>query len=262
MKGGHHLLYISLNTRNGIGITMSNIGWAKKAAELRDLAEKLAPENDYLPGTAARVARTLSFASKHQILETELMVGEIGPGLLILSENVAAKNTIAFGLFGASGNRILEDQGIALAEFDLNAGPIPDQYRGKVDTLYFCEVIEHLNRWPIDVLADIKELLSPEGLLILTTPNVCRLTTRLRLLTGKTPLADYFEKVGDGHNHVREFGLEEVEYYCRKAGLSVAGSELWSVYPRGPAGKFATLVAKLFPRTSNFLAIAARRRSP
>lgn len=241
---------------------VSNKLLAEKEAELRLLAGSLAPGNPYLPATARRIARTLAFAEEHRVATTSQIVAEIGPGLLIMSEIAAGRSAVALGLFGASGNKILEQQNIPLAEFDLNGGAIPETYKGRIDVLYFCEVLEHLNRWPIDVLTDVKELLSPDGVLILTTPNVCRLTTRVRLISGKTPFPDYFERVGDGHNHIREYGLEEVEYYCQKAGLTVSSAEYWSLYPNSLSGRVAAAVATLFPKTSNFLAVAAKRQKP
>lgn len=238
---------------------MSKNNLARKKAELLALSKTLSPGNKYLPGTVGRIARTLSFADHHNPEGDTALIGEIGPGLLIMSENAAGKNAVALGLFGASGNQPLTDQGIPQAEFNLNTGDIPEEYHERIDVLYFCEVFEHLNRWPIDVLSDVKKLLSPNGVLILTTPNVCRLTTRLRILTGRTPFADYFEHVGDGHNHVREYGLEEVKYYCDKAGLKVVGSEYWSIYPNTAPGLLASGMAKVFSKTSNFIAIAATR---
>ena len=223
------------------------------------MAERVAPGNDYLPSSVGRVARTLSFAGRFCPGQDESLIGEIGPGLLIMSERAKGRNTVAFGLSGASGDSTLKSQAIPFVQLDLNKGDLPDSQMGKVDLLYFCEVIEHLNRWPIDVLSDLGKLLSPEGTLIITTPNVCRLSTRVRVLSGQIPSLDYFEHVGDGYNHIREYGLEELTYYCEKAGLRVIGSEYWAIYPKNLSGLAAMTTAKLFPRTSNFIAIAAMR---
>ncbi len=89
------------------------------------------------------------------------------------------------------------------------------------DIVFFCEVIEHLCRFPVEVLTDIKRIIKPGGYLLVTTVNFLRLSNRWRTLTGHSPLIDPFKRSPDGRYHIREFTFSEMTEYIQAAGFEV-----------------------------------------
>ena len=105
---------------------------------------------------------------------------------------------------------------------DLNviATPCVSQVEERFDLIVFAEVIEHLYVAPETVLAGLRELLKPDGLILCTTPNAASLPKRLKLLFGLNP----FERLrGDLNNpgHIREYTRTELFELGRLAGLEV-----------------------------------------
>lgn len=77
------------------------------------------------------------------------------------------------------------------------------------EVVLFCEIIEHLQSDPLHVLKEIKRVLKPGGLIVLTTPNVARLDNRLRLLAGKN-INDRYSGHGPYGRHNREYTRAEI----------------------------------------------------
>ena len=84
----------------------------------------------------------------------------------------------------------LED-GVDLPSFqlvDLNSELLSDKLAGEQFDVIFCgEVIEHVYS-PDDLVEDLKRILRPDGLLLLSTPNLGYWLNRLLLLVGISPL--------------------------------------------------------------------------
>jgi SAM-dependent methyltransferase len=71
---------------------------------------------------------------------------------------------------------------------NLNEESIRDAFGGEEFDVIFCgEVIEHLFS-PDALLSDLREILRPDGILILSTPNLAYWVNRLLLLVGISPL--------------------------------------------------------------------------
>ena len=86
--------------------------------------------------------------------------------------------------------------------FNAEAEPFPFG-AATYDVVFFCEILEHLQHDPLAVLAEIKRVLTPNGVLILTTPNVARLENRVRLLAGVN-IYDPYSGYGPYGRHNRE----------------------------------------------------------
>ena len=93
--------------------------------------------------------------------------------------------------------------------------------------LVFGEVLEHLNRSPVRVLTELASLLAAGGRLILTTPNIARLSHIEQLVSGENFLERFDETVPadrpatDFVEHVREYSVREVVDAIEGAGLGV-----------------------------------------
>jgi len=136
---------------------------------------------------------------------------------------------------------------------------------GTFDLIVFSEVIEHLHVAPAFVLAFLRALLSPDGVLVCTTPNAIEITKRIRLLAGRNPYEQIrFYPANPGH--IREYTQEELVNIAASVGLDcrshsfndwivakksrflkAAVRRLLSVYP--PFRQFQMLV---FVRSENF----------
>ena len=84
----------------------------------------------------------------------------------------------------------------------------------------FAEVLEHLYVSPRRVLAFLRNLLVPGGLLVLQTPNAADLAKRIKLLLGRNPYELLNEDRGNP-GHVREYTARELRAYLADAGLGL-----------------------------------------
>lgn len=91
------------------------------------------------------------------------------------------------------------------------------------DLVFSVEVIEHLTN-PYDFIEECKRVLKPGGTLILSTPNINNLQSKLRyLLTGMHALYEAPsvkpENAGRLCGHIMPLGLVYIAYAFRRAGL-------------------------------------------
>lgn len=104
---------------------------------------------------------------------------------------------------------------------------------GTFDAVLFFEIIEHL----VDCangIAEIMRVLKPGGLLLLSTPNLVSLISRLRMLAGMLPVA-----IAGDSTHVRFYRKKELAavfagYPARLTFLSTS----FSLHPFRPKSRF------------------------
>jgi hypothetical protein len=107
--------------------------------------------------------------------------------------------------------------------FDLNDAQHRERWRldlGPYDVIVLAEVIEHLYTAPELVLAYLRELLVPGGLLFVQTPNAAALWKRRMLLRGKNPYERIRLDPGDP-GHFREYTAAELREILAAAGFAV-----------------------------------------
>lgn len=116
---------------------------------------------------------------------------------------------------------LLTIRGVAVDVVDLNAGrlPYPDDH---FDLVTCTEVIEHLENYHA-VLRDACRILRPGGVLIVTTPNVLNIRSRIRYL-----LFGFFNMFGplrldDDRHHSTHGHINPVGYFYLAHALSNAG---------------------------------------
>jgi 2-polyprenyl-3-methyl-5-hydroxy-6-metoxy-1,4-benzoquinol methylase len=101
--------------------------------------------------------------------------------------------------------------------YDLD-GDWPDEvYEKKYDVLFFGDVIEHL-KFPEETLKKSKALLKPGGRILISTPNIAHISTRLELLAG-----DFnYESTGILDNtHLRLFTLDTLKKLAAETGYEI-----------------------------------------
>ncbi len=98
--------------------------------------------------------------------------------------------------------------------------PFPDN---SFDFILFNEIFEHLRLNPIDTLLEINRVLTPQGKLILTTPNLYNIRNVTRFILGKGIGDPYFEfkKLHTiGHmGHVREYSVSQMKIFLLNTGF-------------------------------------------
>lgn len=91
---------------------------------------------------------------------------------------------------------------------------------GEFDIVIFAEIIEHLLNDPCKVLREIKRVLKPGGVIIVTTPNVARLENVARLISGEN-IYDPYSGYGPYGRHNREYNRHELVTLLQFEGFDV-----------------------------------------
>ena len=91
------------------------------------------------------------------------------------------------------------------------------------DLICCCDVIEHILPWHVPLLlAEIQRCLKPEGIFILSTPNLCRTSNIIRFLAGRMinpPMIP--EKFGTTFDHIREYTPGEIKFILKNSGFKI-----------------------------------------
>lgn len=100
---------------------------------------------------------------------------------------------------------------------ELEEFPYPDNF---FDLVLFCEILEHLVQDPVKVLREIKRVLRPGGMLVLTTPNACRLENVARMVAGVNT-SDPYSAYGPYGRHNREYTRHEIYLLLKYLGFTI-----------------------------------------
>ncbi len=109
----------------------------------------------------------------------------------------------------------LKEKGVFLVCNDALTGlPFAEE---TFDTVCLCDIVEHLAPQDIpDLLKETARVLKRKGKLILTTPNLCRLENRIRMLLGISPNPTVPVKAyGKTYDHIREYSLQEIKAFLQ-----------------------------------------------
>lgn len=175
------------------------------------------PGDHYVGFHAERFAFALEVAAR-QCPRPRLSL-DVGPGPfteLLAEQTHTPVDTLGFPPDGPStgGGRHIH--------FDINGlgtgAPRPEI--GPYDLVVFSEVLEHLYTAPPIVLAWLRDLLAPSGVLLLQTPNAAALGRRVRLLLGRNPY-DLINPDPMHPRHFREYTPRELTAFATEAGLDV-----------------------------------------
>ena len=106
------------------------------------------------------------------------------------------------------------------------------------DVVLCCEVIEHLTMDPVGALIRMKEMLKPNGYLVLTTPNVNRLENVAKMLGGVN-IHDPYSAYGVYGRHNREFNEHELYLMLTHLGFQIEAMFSSDVHPNRAESYFA-----------------------
>lgn len=137
--------------------------------------------------------------------------------------------------------------------------PFPDE---TFQAVIFSEVLEHLRLAPSLVFKELRRLLTEEGFLVLTTPNMARFTHILKLLGGRNPIEPFpsviTENITEYWTHVREYTMGELKNLLHCYGFRIIQARYSRCMERG---RIHSWVTTLVPPWRGDLMILAQKRS-
>lgn len=92
--------------------------------------------------------------------------------------------------------------------------------KNEFDFVLCCEIIEHLTLNPTHMFYEAHRILKPNGCLIITTPNVSRLTNMFNLLGGRN-IYDPYSGYGVYGRHNREYTLAELVRLLKECNYEI-----------------------------------------
>ena len=232
--------------RNGRSDAMEADTAPRSARELTRYCSSWTEEGSaaeaYFAEHAARLARTLQLTPAGAPGARALEMGcylQITPAL----QNCLHYSEVRGSYLGRSGqvdekeihNRSGERFRCAIDLFNAETDrfPYPDEHFSLV---LCCELLEHLQRDPMHMMAEINRILAPGGTVVLTTPNAASLRAVTAVIDGRHPgwFTQYCWPPGDtlsDHRHEREYTPEEIIQLLIDAGFAVEKVETG---PYGP----------------------------
>lgn len=135
---------------------------------------------------------------------------DIGAGDTPISKRINSKKTIRL-----DGDKRYNPDII----YDINKGLSLEN--NSIDIIIAGEIIEHLLD-PVKFLKECNRVMTREGKIILSTPNICSLKNRLRVLFGMIP--EHSARYSDYHSmqrHVVDFNLNELKKLFKKTGFTI-----------------------------------------
>lgn len=166
------------------------------------------------------------FSSGGKVLDLGCAPGHLGVVL----------HNLGFEIHGIDLNQLWEEmypdrkwlQELHVRALDVEKEPLPFP-DATFDGAIFAEVLEHIAVVsPVKVLREIARVLKPQGVLLLTTPNVCNLANILALAQGKNIFwaPEMFYGCMDRHN--REYTPSEVIGVVERSGLEIVDKFLFN----------------------------------
>lgn len=220
----------------------------------------------YAKSHRIRLAYDLDYVRQYARQNSRIV--EFGSVPLILTASLKANNFQVQGLdidpdrFRA----IIDSFGLEIAKANIETERLPlesDYY----DLALFNELFEHMRINPITTMTEVRRVLKPGGILLLSTPNLTSFKGWLNLiLLNKTPgnvYQEYLKLEKLGHmGHVREYTSTELKEFLEQSGFAV--NQI--IYRGAPVpGKrwkrFLTDVFFfIFPRWRRYFSIVAVKR--
>jgi SAM-dependent methyltransferase len=195
------------------------------------LRELTSADNPYHQTHLKRYGRTLSVLLDEQPTEGKLLeigtshiipiaLKELVPNLQVhvtqfdLTKPEKGKATLTSGEY----SRVCPAYRVNVEKTSL---PVADN---TFDYVLCCEVLEHMEQDPMFMMSEINRVLKPDGVLILTTPNVVSSRGILAMLENREPyFYMQYRRSGDTDRHNYEYSLATVAMVLKASGFKGRG---------------------------------------
>jgi 2-polyprenyl-3-methyl-5-hydroxy-6-metoxy-1,4-benzoquinol methylase len=183
---------------------------------------------------------------------------EIGIGpMIVIAKEIGGSNVIGIDINDWQ-RPLCEEFDIQFKICDIQNSELPLENES-ADIILLLEVIEHLCMYPNDLFEKIYSKIRKGGYLFVSSVNFLRISNRIRMLMGKSPLVNRFEKTVDGRNHIREFYPDELEYYLMKSGFEVFDQYQFGVPDGNRLVASCLKLAYVYPAFRNYFLISCRK---
>ena len=220
--------------------------------------------DDYYRRYRDRYFNTLRYIERTSGLARGLRVLDVGSGqFACLLQELADAKPVILDVDDAIAEAVSARE-IPFVCHSLAADSDPPLDRASFDVIIMAEVVEHLPTPPYQSLERLRPLLSADGSLFVTTPNVARPRNIAKLLVHggfhqHWEVPDPPRPLG----HVREYSLDETTWQCRRAGytrvtgdlvqLSMGASSLGA-----KAWRYACAPLRLYPKLRDSIIVRAQ----
>lgn len=164
---------------------------------------------------------------------------------------------------------VWEAAGVQIQECDVCCSPLvyPSEF---FDCVMCCAVLEHLHSSPRFPLGEMKRVLKPNGVMIITVPNLGAIGKRINFLLGRKhylSLGGYFYGSGPIYGHIREFYRHEIAKMIEWVGeLEIEHLQLFNhdhVFPRNLLrslySRFLISLSMIYPNFRDAIIVVARK---
>jgi SAM-dependent methyltransferase len=182
----------------------------------------------YASHHTTRIAADLDLIAAHVPISRRVLEVGVCPPLLTLALAERGYRVDGVDLDPSRFASAIAEHGLSVSRRDVERDPLPFA-DGTFDVVVCNEVLEHLRTDPPYAFQEIRRVMAPNGLLVLTTPNmrsVEGLTNLVRHGRNYAMCGDIAEEFGKwrrhGHmGHVREYGLGDVLRFLSHTGFDV-----------------------------------------
>ena len=155
-----------------------------------------------------------------------------------------------------------QDNSWEYMQFNLDRAPFPLE-ADSFNIVSALELIEHIINTDM-FLEEVKRIVQPGGLFILSTPNICMLKNRFRVLFGRYPFGlEYRNTI----HHVRLYNLACIVSQLKEHNFIVLSAEGEKLLPQKLIKterlfRLSKFLARLFPSFCSNLIIVAQKLPP
>jgi 2-polyprenyl-3-methyl-5-hydroxy-6-metoxy-1,4-benzoquinol methylase len=190
----------------------------------------------YLVDHEVRFRETLALC-KQLVPEPDARVLDVGQSYFTKLLSDYYRQVCTIGLdpsIDVGGHRSTETDARDLKhiQYDLNNSAHPESWplvMGGFDLIVYAETIEHLTIAPEYSMMCLAGLLSPKGILLMTTPNAATFSKRVKIFLGKNPF-EMIRLLGNNPGHFREYTLAELSSIAARCNLRVVYAKRKNFY--------------------------------
>jgi len=234
-------------------------------------ARLLRPDNEalipwaetYAINHRLRLARDLELTRRYATPDAKIVEFGAATLLLTLPLQRLGYDVTSIDIDPSRFGQAIERNRLCVIKCDIEKQPLPFDV-ARFDIALFNELFEHLRIDPIFTMCEVRRVLKPGGLLLLSSPNLRSLQglanflLRNRATSCAEDVYGEYEKLKTiGHmGHVREYTTREIVEFLDRVGFSVE-----HLVFRGNFGKsWMTRAARLIPALRPFVSYVARAR--